>query len=118
MRKQGDKVRITAQLIQTSDGFHLWSETYDGDLRDVFELQENIARAITDKLQVVLRGRAATAPGAGGDLQPRGLQPVPAGDSIFNRRDGPRMLEAVAALEKAIALDPKFARAHSRLAAM
>ena len=56
VRKQGDKVRITAQLIQTDDGFHLWSESYDGDLKDVFELQERIARAITDALKIVLVG--------------------------------------------------------------
>ena len=54
VRKQGDRVRITAQLIRTQDGFHLWSETYDGDLKDVFALQERIAQAITDKLQVIL----------------------------------------------------------------
>ncbi len=46
VRKQGDKVRITAQLIRAKDGFHLWSETYDGDLKDVFALQEKIAQAI------------------------------------------------------------------------
>jgi len=47
VRKQGNKVRITAQLIQASDGFHLWSKTFDGELTDVFELQERIARGIT-----------------------------------------------------------------------
>jgi len=56
VRKQGDKVRITAQLIRASNGFHLWSNSYDGDLKDVFELQERIARAITDQLQVVIAG--------------------------------------------------------------
>jgi adenylate cyclase len=58
VRKQGDKVRVTAQLIRTSSGFHLWSESYDGDLKDVFELQERIARAITDSLRVVLQNQA------------------------------------------------------------
>ncbi len=56
VRKQGDKVRITAQLIRSDDDFHLWSESYDGDLKDVFALQERIARAITDKLKVTLIG--------------------------------------------------------------
>ncbi len=60
VRKQGDKVRVTAQLIQASDGFHLWSESYDGDLSNVFELQERIARAITDQLKVVLVGEQKT----------------------------------------------------------
>src|SRR5437868_10049979 len=54
VRKQGDKVCITAQLIRSDDDFHLWSQAYDGDLSDVFQLQERIARAITDQLKVVL----------------------------------------------------------------
>ena len=60
VRKQGDKVRVTAQLIRSEDGIHLWSETYDGDLKDVFALQESIARAITSELKVVLEGKQAT----------------------------------------------------------
>src|SRR6185295_14538309 len=52
VRKQGDRVRVTAQLIQVENGYHVWSETYDGDIKDVFELQERIARAIVGQLQV------------------------------------------------------------------
>jgi adenylate cyclase len=60
VRKQGEQVRITAQLIRTDDDSHLWSESYDGDLKDVFALQERIARAITDKLKVTLIGDQKT----------------------------------------------------------
>jgi TolB-like protein len=60
VRKQGEQVRITAQLIRSDDDFHLWSETYDGDLKDVFALQERIARAITDKLKITLIGAQQT----------------------------------------------------------
>ena len=116
VRKQGDKVRITAQLILASDGSHLFSETYDGDLRDVFELQEKIARSITDKLQVVLEGEQQTRLVPVATSSPEAYNLYLQATSIFERRDGPHMLEAVAALEKAIALDPSFARAHSRLA--
>lgn len=56
VRKQGDRVRITAQLIRVADDSHLWSQAYDGDLSDVFKTQENVARAITEKLQVALVG--------------------------------------------------------------
>ncbi|MCX7042080.1 MAG: hypothetical protein NT117_05240 [Gammaproteobacteria bacterium] len=118
VRKQGDKVRITAQLILASDGSHLFSETYDGDLRDVFELQENIARAITDKLQVVLEGEQQQRLVPVATSSPEAYNLYLQANSIFERRDGPHMKEAVAALERAIALDPKFARAHSRLAAV
>jgi TolB-like protein/Tfp pilus assembly protein PilF len=118
VRKQGDKVRITAQLIQASDGFHLWSESFDGDLSDVFELQERIARSITDKLQVILlEGQSkqlVAAPTQDIEAYTLYLQ----ASQTFNRRDGTRWPEAIGQLEQAIALDPKFARAHSRLAAL
>ena len=118
VRKQGDKVRITAQLVQTADGFHVWSEGYDGDLKDVFQLQENIARAITDKLQVILSGdqaeRLVTVPTQNTEAYSLYLQ----ASQTFNRRDGACFGEAIAQLEQALRLDPKFARAHSRIAAL
>ena len=116
VRKQGDKVRITAQLIRSEDGFHLWSESYDGDLKDVFALQEKIARAITDKLQVVLEGEQKTRLVPVTTSNPEAYSLFLQATSIFDRRDAPRFPEAVAALQQAIALDPHYARAHSRLA--
>jgi TolB-like protein len=118
VRKQGNKVRITAQLIKASDGFHLWSKTYDGDLTDVFELQERIARAITDELKVVLQGdqRARLVPVA--TTSPEAYALYLQASAIFNRREGSRFPDAIAHLEQAIRLDPAYARAHSRLAAL
>jgi TolB-like protein len=118
LRKQGDKVRITAQLIQVSDGFHLWSETYDGDLSDVFALQERIAHAIADKLEIVLKGGAdeRIVPVATTNTEAYALYLQATG--IFNRRDGAHFHEAIDALERAIALDPKSARLHARLASV
>ncbi|HEY6985907.1 MAG TPA: hypothetical protein VH375_07480 [Rhodanobacteraceae bacterium] len=118
LRKQGDKVRITAQLIQVSDGFHLWSDTYDGDLVDVFALQERIAHAIADKLEIVLKGgadqRIVPVTTTNAEAYTLYLQAT----DIFNRRDGAHFADAIAALERAIALDPKAARLHSRLSAI
>lgn len=54
VRKAGDQVRITAQLIKTDDGFHLWSETFDHKLEDVFAIQDQIAEAVTMKLKLAL----------------------------------------------------------------
>ena len=118
VRKQDNRVRITAQLIQASDGSHLWSQAYDGELTDVFELQEKIARSITDQLQVVLEGeqKARLVPVA--TSSPEAYALYLQATSIFDRRDGPRMREAVAMLEQAIALDPRYARAYSRLATL
>jgi len=56
VRKSGAKVRITAQLIQVDDGFHLWSETYDRELTDVFAIQDEIANAILAQLKAHLVG--------------------------------------------------------------
>src|SRR3977135_1146218 len=52
VRKAGTRVRITAQLIKTDDGTHLWSENYDREVTDIFVIQEDIARAITNSLRV------------------------------------------------------------------
>ena len=118
VRTQGDKVRITAQLVQVSDGFHLWSQTYDGDLRDVFSLQERIARAITSQLQVVLRGEQKARLVKTATSSPEAYALFLQATAIFNRRDGARFPDAIAQLQEALRLDPKFARAHARLASL
>jgi Tfp pilus assembly protein PilF len=109
-------VRITAQLIQASDGSHLWSDTYDGDLRDVFQLQENIARAITDKLQIVLKEGQQLVPVATTNTDAYTLYLK--ATAIFDKRIPERMAEAARLLEQAVAMDPGYARAWSRLAAV
>ena len=116
VRKQGDKVRITAQLIQASDGFHLWSNSYDGDLKDVFELQERIARAITDKLKVVLEGEKKIRLVQAGTTNTEAYGLYLQATEALNQRDYPRMGDAIGWLEQAIKLDPNFAPAHARLA--
>ena len=65
VRKEGKKVRITAQLVKTADGFHLWSETYDRELNDVFAVQEDIARSVAASLKVTLLGGTKATPSAG-----------------------------------------------------
>jgi TolB-like protein len=64
VRKEGKKVRITAQLINVSDGFHVWSEAYDRDLNDVFAVQQDIARAVSHSLKVKMLGGNPAAPSA------------------------------------------------------
>src|SRR5262249_30377424 len=54
VRKQAERVRITAQLIDASNGFHLWSDTYDRELKDIFAIQDEIAHAIAEQLKVQL----------------------------------------------------------------
>jgi len=121
VRKQGGKVRITAQLIDAAEGFHLWSETYDRDLKDIFAIQDEIARAIAKQLQLKLAmstvpaASSASGDAASGvdveayDLYLRSLGLLP-------RRDFRELGEAVALLERAVTKAPTFARAHATLA--
>ena len=113
VRKQGERVRITAQLIRVDDGFHLWSETYDGDLGDVFALQERIARAVTEQLKVMLEAGSPLVLAGTHDPDAYALY-LRASDAL-HRRDYAAMGQALGWLQRAIELDPGFARAHARL---
>ena len=118
VRKQGEKVRITAQLIRSEDGFHLWSESYDGDLKDVFQLQEQIARSVTDNLKAVLEGEQKQRLVPVATASPEAYALYLQATAVFNRRDGAHFADAIADLQQALRLDPGYARAYSRLSAL
>ena len=118
VRKSAERVRITAQLISAADGFHLWSETYDGELKDIFDLQERIARAITTELEVVLSGKQQERIVEVATENPEAYNLFLQASAIFNRRDRDRLVHASGLLEEALRLDPDFARARSRMAAV
>ena len=118
VRKQGDKLRITAQLIRVSDGFHLWSETFDGSDADIFALQEKIARQVTSELKVALNAGQQNRLIDTGTSSPEAYALYLQSTAIFNRRDFTQYQDAVTALQKALVLDPNYARAYSRLATM
>ena len=61
VRKSGDTLRITAQLVRASDSSHLWSQTYDRQMTDVFKVQDEIAAAVVDELKIKLLGERAEA---------------------------------------------------------
>ncbi len=114
VRKAGNRVRITAQLIGTQDGAHRWSETYDRDVVDVLKLQDEIAGGIARALQVTL---GAT------DLQPRPILPNPEaydvylqGKYAFDRADEDSFAGAADHFQQAIDIDPTFADAAAWLA--
>ncbi len=114
VRKQGDKVRVTLQLIETKSGFHRWSESYDGDLKDVFELQEHIARAVTDALKVVLQDRTARlVPDATGSSEAH--EQYLRGRSLVYQRGYGNLRSAEVAFKAALALDPNYADAWAGL---
>ncbi|WOJ92228.1 adenylyl cyclase [Congregibacter variabilis] len=113
VRSQGDKVRVTAQLIQVSDGFHLWSETYDGDLNDIFAVQDDIAAEILIAMKAQLNVEEAQqlAPVQRTDVTAYGLF-LEARDLIFTR-DPKNMERALELLNKAIEIDPAYAPAYA-----
>jgi TolB-like protein/Tfp pilus assembly protein PilF len=118
VRKQGARLRITAKLLRVRDGVELWSQTFDGTDADIFALQESIARQVATQLQVALdAGQRARLVDAG-TSNPEAYQLYLQASSIFNRRDRARFLDAIAALERAVQLDPDYARAYARLASM
>jgi len=113
VRKSGNRMRITVQLVNTSDGYHIWAERYDRDADDVFAVQDEIARAIVEKLKVKLSGDAPVVKHATGDLEAYHLYLQ--GRYYWARRGG--FLErAVDCFAKAIERDPTCAQAHAGLA--
>ncbi|MEO6172968.1 MAG: tetratricopeptide repeat protein, partial [Arenimonas sp.] len=116
VRKQGDKVRITAQLIDASNGYHVWSQTFDRDLQDIFAIQDEIAKAIADELKVKLNNAAAPGKNSAGTTNLAAYDLYMRGTGLWHGRGENNLLQAVTLFEQATALDPEFAQAHAGLA--
>ena len=116
VRRQGNRVRITAQLIDASDDYHIWSQTYDRDLSDIFAVQDEISRAITKELIGHLLGPAPTYETHRHQIVPEAYTAYLKGRYFLNRRNSDAMASAIAFFKKAIALDPNYAEAHANLA--
>jgi TolB-like protein/Flp pilus assembly protein TadD len=111
VRKAGDKVRITAQLIKAADGFHVWSDTFTRDLKDIFAVQDEIAGLIAQNLQLKM-GMGAARPTV--DLE--AYQEYLAGKARFAKAGTDDLRAAVGHFEKAVAIEPKFTAAWVQLA--
>jgi serine/threonine-protein kinase len=114
VRRSGDQLRITTQLISVSDGYHLWSETYDRKITDVFAVQDEIATAVVAALELkLLQTPAATGRRPVGaeahDLYLRGLY-------FWNLRTADSLLRAAGFFQQAIEAAPDYALAHAGLA--
>ena len=118
VRKAGARLRITAQLISVSDGYHLWSERYDRDLEDVFAIQDEISLAIVNKLKVELLGseRSAIVKRPTEDIELYNLYLL--GRHHWNRLTKEDTKKSQEYFEKAIARDPTYAPAYAGLAIM
>jgi len=109
VRKAGSRIRITAQLIHAADGTHLWSERYDRDMTDVFAIQDEIAQAISEALQVRLAPRVQT-------VNVEAYQDYLKGQYYRTRATPENLAKAKEYFEQALAIDPNYAPAYSGLA--
>jgi len=115
VRKQHDRVRITAQLIDSSTGYHVWSQTYDRELKDIFAVQDEIARAIADELELRVSGDKAVRGSHRGTQNRQAYDLYLRGMALWQGRHEDDLWKAIAAFEQAIAADPKFAEAYGGL---
>ena len=115
VRKQGDRVRIVAELINTSDGRSLWSETYDRELKDIFAVQNEIATAVADQMKVKLLGKSAQPQGAGSSENPAAHNAVLQSDFYFQQQTADSVRKSISFLQEAVRLDPKYALAYAKL---
>ena len=113
VRKQGERVRITAQLIDAGNGFHVWSQTYDRDLKDIFAIQDEIAKAIADELKVTLRDKAAPGENTAGTSNLKAYDLYLRGINLWQTREDDKLWQAIDLFEQATVADPKFAKGYA-----
>jgi TolB-like protein/tetratricopeptide (TPR) repeat protein len=114
IRKQGDSLRVTAQLIDARTGFHIWSETYDRSEASVFAIQDEISNAIVTQLRKQLAVPAGNATGGTGNVRAHELYLQ--GRALWNQRTDASVRQAVARFEDALNEDPDYALAWAGLA--
>lgn len=113
IRKDGKHVRITANLVNAKTGFHLWSNTYDRDLRDILKLQTEIATAVTTALQATLLADTATLVELGGTQNPQAFDAYLRGERLVGTaHDEATTKMQFDAYDEALRLDPQFAKAY------
>jgi tetratricopeptide (TPR) repeat protein len=113
VRKQGNKLRITAQLINVEDGFHLWSEKYDRNMDDIFAIQDEIALAITENLKVILLEKEKAVITKSYTQNTEAYEFYLRGRFYLNKRF---LFQSLEQFKKAVEIDPEFAKAHAGLA--
>jgi len=116
VRKAGGQLRITAQLIDASNGFHLWSKTYDRELANIFAVQDEISAAIVNALKEHLGLQVAAAPRVIATANTEAHEAYLRGRYLVVQRNWADVAGAVREFEKAITLDPEYALAHAELA--
>jgi TolB-like protein/DNA-binding winged helix-turn-helix (wHTH) protein/Flp pilus assembly protein TadD len=114
--RSGDQVRITAQLIDASSDKHLWSQSYQGELRDTLALQNQVARAIADQIRITVNPQEQAALKNVKVVNPQAYESFLKGRYFWNKRTADGLKVALAYFNQATDEDPKYAQAYSGLA--
>jgi adenylate cyclase len=127
VRKSGNRVRISVQLVKVDDGYHLWSETYDRTLDDIFAVQDDIAQSVVKELRAALLSESAVTSGASVaqeiEASTRARSASPEAQRLImqarfyrEKRRPADLKRSIALAEEAVALDPNYAGAYASLA--
>ena len=114
--RAGNKVRITAQLIQADSDKHLWADSYEGDLRDTLALQNRVARSIAEQIRTNLNAKEQAKLKAEDVVDPEAYEAYLKGRYFWNRRTADGLKRAIEYFNQAIAKDPSYAQAYTGLA--
>jgi TolB-like protein/DNA-binding winged helix-turn-helix (wHTH) protein/tetratricopeptide (TPR) repeat protein len=115
VRRSGNHLRVSTQLIRADSGQRLWSETFDREFKDVFTIQDEIAAAVVTALKVQLNAGSTAARGHG-TTNPEAYNAYLLGQQLYTQRTIPTSRQAIEAYQKAIDLDPRYADAYAGLA--
>src|SRR5262249_5829619 len=116
VRKQGDRVRIVAELVNAADGIQLWTQTFDRQLKDIFAVQEEIARAVAESLKVTLLGSDSRSAQASATDNAEAHNAYLQGHFYLLRRNVEDFRKAIDYYDQAIQLDPNYALAYAERA--
>jgi adenylate cyclase len=115
VRRSDNQLRITVQLVSATDGFHLWSERYDREMKDVFAIQDEVARTVAGRLQVEFKSDEAGLLVRPGTQNLEAYQAYVKGRALLYKR-GPAIARALASCQRAVTLDSEYALAWAGLA--
>jgi TolB-like protein/Tfp pilus assembly protein PilF len=116
VQKAGNQVRVNVQLINAMNDAHLWADTFDRQLIDIFGVESEIAKTIAESLQAKLSGSEKTSIAKAPTANPEAYELYLKGRFFWNKRSGADLRKAIEYFNQAIALDPKFALAYAGLA--
>jgi len=116
IRRAGDRVRITAELVSANNHSHLWGNSYEGDLRDVFTLQSNVARSIASEIQVRLTPQQEARLSSPQPVNPKAHDVLLEGMQLAERPSMPAVRGSIKKFDESIQADPNYAEAHAKKA--